>query len=1163
MTSLILKIRASEGAAPFIGLIEPSSENQEFRIELPEALYDFESAYWEDLRWYIEEYTNDPFSTQRAQSTAFRLRSYGTSLAHAICKSRAFSADLVNCTLLIEISGREEFSRQLAVIHWEILEDPSLWDVDSRPVNISVIRTVYGPQYSSGMSLSQRPADSDISLTPQHVLASTARPSLELDIPHRTITRSICEAVEDSKNELAAFKIVRPGTFKALQEALSVVEPGHYGLVHLDLHGYLKNNKAFLRFVSPNEEASGADDVPVADIAKLLADCGVRIVVLNACESASEYGPGSSIARSIVKAGVPIAVGMRYQISESAAEIFTRAFYRALLVHRQSATEALHAARAAMRNCQRRRTRFNTEVDVMDAITPIFVSGLISERRKLSKINDMEPLFGRRSESSLYGRENDILSLETALLNSDVVLLKGAAGTGKTYLMQHLCPWWKRTGFVKDHFILDCTRLGTLNAFKLRLTITRAFSLTSRAEGVNVLSVLNQNRYLIVLDNLDATKIEEAKPKDPHGSLRQFLRKIKKTFVVLVSRYDEEWAKAAAKITYQLQNLDMKSSLQLATHMVSEKPYNAALGVPLESRFLEQCITLVDGNPLSIKLILRAYDPTRSSMQDFYRSLVNGEAFSKVEPGLPSVSGERGFVDAQALVRLHTWSHDPASFRITDFRLLSPFWRTVPLDLRPYQLLFLRCKERILSHNHGNPKEIRSPLKSLFSRRKEQAPDNGPDTVMAMSAELKSVTEYMDMDERQVLLRKGNFGESELASLSSMNEFFRVCEQRGFMTSVVIEEGEAHVRLHPLLALALKQQDSAPPGWLEYAIKISFHRFYSYRSRRWPSTGTLTNTWALPRAQLNFEFANFVTANHYSLNLTPTFNSVFLMKPAIQISQGVSGDSRRLSAIFDFLEMFVQTFGRPLAENRGSQYTAAWASGLEEYSHKRKAQDDSLTEGRGMLEMLCILAITFAANLANILGLQRDYSPVLESIANNFHPQSDFADVNLPLLKTARLTLSRFALGARTTHDAAMKNLSEVHKLRDRWEQQDPGLKPSRVTRKDMSKIYSRITYDTIKRIGAATTREEIQALENELLDQLEDLLDEEDGLQAKRAIYESLAVLAFNRQDYPTALHHMDMTIKLAQSLEHVPAEGLKKLADFRETIVEASREYKAGEGS
>ena len=239
-----LNIRASEEGTPLIGLIEPSIREQEYYIHLPEALNDHNQAFGEDLRWYIEDYArNDPFSLQRSRSVESRLQSYGLSLAHAICKSDVVLANFLDSVLLIEVDGRGGYSHRLSSIHWEILEDLSLWSADVRPCRVSVVRRIYAPGSMNETPPLATSAEFGPSSTPQHILALTARPRLFSDIPHRMITRSIFEAVQSSKNKTATLKIVRPGTFKALQEALFVYEPGYYGLVHLDLHGFVQEGR--------------------------------------------------------------------------------------------------------------------------------------------------------------------------------------------------------------------------------------------------------------------------------------------------------------------------------------------------------------------------------------------------------------------------------------------------------------------------------------------------------------------------------------------------------------------------------------------------------------------------------------------------------------------------------------------------------------------------------------------------------------------------------------------------------------------------------------------------------------------------------------------------------------------------------------------------------
>lgn len=245
MSLKILQIRASEAKTPLIGLIKPSILEQEFNIYLPGALYDDKDAFCEDLRWYIEDYArNDPFSSQRSRSVESRLQSYGLSLAHAICKSEATPADFLDSALLIEIDGYGGYSSRLSRIHWEILEDLNFWSADVRPCRVSVVRKIAIPDsVNETRLLLTTSAEPDPSANAQHILALTARPTQGADIPHRMITRCIFEAVQSSKSKAATFEIVRPGTFQALQEALFLHEPGYYGLVHLDLHGFVEEGR--------------------------------------------------------------------------------------------------------------------------------------------------------------------------------------------------------------------------------------------------------------------------------------------------------------------------------------------------------------------------------------------------------------------------------------------------------------------------------------------------------------------------------------------------------------------------------------------------------------------------------------------------------------------------------------------------------------------------------------------------------------------------------------------------------------------------------------------------------------------------------------------------------------------------------------------------------
>ena len=368
---------------------------------------------------------------------------------------------------------------------------------------------------------------------------------------------------------------------------------------------------AFLKFLHSNEDLIGVDEVSLSKVAEVLARRGVRIVILNACRSASEEGPLSNIARSMVQKGVLMAIGMRYEILDSAAEVFTKSLYRQLLRHQQYLWEAAPIARLAMRSNWQRSTRFNTQVDVQDYITPVMFSrsDLILIHHHSTSETAITATDVHQDEVDLFGREGDLLSMETRLVNANVCLLNGSAGAGKTHFMQHLCWWWKATGFVENFAIIDCAKLGTLNIVKIQAAVAFAFGLAASVEAtIDVVSFLNLHRCLLVIDSLDFARLEdEAEPKSTQRGIRGFLRKIKKSFVVIISRHGEHWVKAVAKVTYYLKHLDMKSSLQLATQEALDNGFEIDVKDVSDVRFLEQCIYLVDGNPLAIKLIIRAY----------------------------------------------------------------------------------------------------------------------------------------------------------------------------------------------------------------------------------------------------------------------------------------------------------------------------------------------------------------------------------------------------------------------------------------------------------------------------------------------------------------------------------------------------------------------------
>ena len=62
-------------------------------------------------------------------------------------------------------------------------------------------------------------------------------------------------------------------------------------------------------------------------MASLLAEHRIPVAVLNACQSAMQAGSEASLAQHLVQAGVPVAVGMAYSVTVSAAVLAMPVLY--------------------------------------------------------------------------------------------------------------------------------------------------------------------------------------------------------------------------------------------------------------------------------------------------------------------------------------------------------------------------------------------------------------------------------------------------------------------------------------------------------------------------------------------------------------------------------------------------------------------------------------------------------------------------------------------------------------------------------------------------------------------------------------------------------------------------------------------------------------------
>lgn len=200
------------------------------------------------LQWYFKQYPKqDAFSTNKATAIRQQIRETGKRLIREFFPPEIYDASHEDDRLIIEIDVRAASLGASSLawlnrIHWEVLEDKSIWIESScfQPREVHVMRLHSSRRFDLLRSRTRRMTQLEKKDAGRNVLAITARPASVRDIPHRLITQSIasaCKSANDSTETHIGFQVVRPGTFQALKKALESHPNGYFDVLHLDLHG--------------------------------------------------------------------------------------------------------------------------------------------------------------------------------------------------------------------------------------------------------------------------------------------------------------------------------------------------------------------------------------------------------------------------------------------------------------------------------------------------------------------------------------------------------------------------------------------------------------------------------------------------------------------------------------------------------------------------------------------------------------------------------------------------------------------------------------------------------------------------------------------------------------------------------------------------------------
>jgi hypothetical protein len=207
--------------------------------------------------------------------------------------------------------------------------------------------------------------------------------------------------------------------------------------------------------------------VAATKVGKLLRNAGIRVVVLNACNSAvTNSGMAANLALELLRCGISTVIGMSYIFLIRAADIFMRHFYESLLVKGNDILTSTWQARRALTEDRSRQSHFGFNVDVDDSIVPVFYTQRALVQNSSSNLGlDLGDLpqipraqwnsvkgFNDTGGTALVGRELDTLFLESKLIEKEgFIHLYGAIGVGKTALLDDVVSWWQTTKYVRSY----------------------------------------------------------------------------------------------------------------------------------------------------------------------------------------------------------------------------------------------------------------------------------------------------------------------------------------------------------------------------------------------------------------------------------------------------------------------------------------------------------------------------------------------------------------------------------------------------------------------------------------------------------------------------------------------------------------------------------------
>lgn len=363
---------------------------------------------------------------------------------------------------------------------------------------------------------------------------------------------------------------------------------------------------------------------------------------------------------TFLEKGVGNVLAMSYKFPSSVVESFFSTFYDGFLCHALPMSAAAAEARKDLREHGLRKSRFGLELQVQDWFIPVSYFSdqdiLLSSARPAvdSSITHRDAERAAPRRKRITGRDFDLLRLEEAVTESNIALVHGPAGVGKSEFVKYAVEFWRDTGFF-DKFsmvnMLACVADKELTGDKIISRIAKDLDLSdsllvaggSSTTGEVAGTRQGWRRAVVVLDGIDHifNNVFNAGLKPVGEAVASLLRHLsssefadkqdKQVTFILTSRLGNEWWEARCPgplVTphyFELAGLELSAAITFAESLLQRRGIAQDKRGSRDTDFLVHIVNLLQRIPLAIKLALSRSTGADTPLEDVFRTIHVGD----------------------------------------------------------------------------------------------------------------------------------------------------------------------------------------------------------------------------------------------------------------------------------------------------------------------------------------------------------------------------------------------------------------------------------------------------------------------------------------------------------------------------------------------------------